>query len=75
MRNKAKILILFLIFATLCMIAYWFFEISKFASGIKDDTLKRDSVLKENGIRLDSMGTVKYEDYQKSKDSLEMPNK
>lgn len=71
MRKKARIIVIILIVAILCLVGYWFFEASKFAYGIKEDSIKRDSILKEKGVRLDSMGNVKYEDYQKIKDSLE----
>lgn len=71
MRRKIRIIGLILLLAFSCFIGYWFFEASEFASGIKEDTTKRDSILKEKGVRLDSLGNVKYEDYQKIIDSLE----
>ena len=70
MKKKYIYLIIAITFLMILFISYWLFEASKFAKGVKEDVIKRDSFFKEKGIRLDSMGTVKYEDYQKTEDSL-----
>lgn len=69
--KKRRYTLIAIVVIILSIAIYYLIEASKFANGVKDDIIKRDSFLNENGIRLDSMGTVKYEDYQKIKDSLD----
>jgi len=49
----------------------YIYQAIDYANGIKADTQARDSILDIKGIRLDSMGSVNYENYQKIKDSLD----
>lgn len=69
--NTRRFFIYFIIVIVASIFSYFLYEASNFAKGIKNDVIRRDSILNEKGIRLDSMGSVKYEDYKKVKDSLD----
>lgn len=77
MKTKSKlttwrfILYLAIIFIV-AILSYYLYEAGEFAQGVRTDTVKRDSLLNAKGIRLDSMGTVNFDDYKKIKDSLQL---
>lgn len=69
--KKLKIIgVIVFVFTLGAFISFYIFKASKFSKGLKSDITRRDSFLKAKGIRIDSMGNVKYEEYRKIKDSL-----
>jgi hypothetical protein len=51
-------------------ISYFIYGFEKFASGVNENTKRRNDFFKKKGTRLDSMGIVEYEDYIKLNDTI-----
>ena len=73
--TKKKAIITLLILTSLAFFSYYLNEAYRFANGVKNDYIKKDSALKAKGTRLDSMGNVNIEDYRKIRVCLETKRK
>ena len=74
MKKIKTIIIISIIILCIVFVSYYFHEAYVFTKGIKYETKKRDDFLKIKGIRPDSMGIIKYEDYKKFFDSIDKKN-
>ena len=68
-RKRSRIIVISIVIL-LTFITIWFLNFYEFAEGIKNDTLNRNKYLKQKGLKLDSLGTVNYEDYEAIRDSF-----